>query len=359
MSISHSLLFIPDISGFTNFVQHTEIEHSKHIIGELLELLIDANELGLTLAEIEGDALFFYKEELPSREAILHQVERMFIKFHEYLLAYKYRRICRCGACTTAADLNLKFVIHAGEIDFVEVKEMRKPFGHNVVLAHRLLKNNVIADEYALFSDSAHASIPSSPEVAVSISGEPLPGETTYDLGTEKYFFYQLKPLQQLIDVPPLNEPGERISNPWKIEMNIAAPVEAVYELISSFERRLEWNNGVSEIKYKKGQVNRVGSKHKCVVNDKLINFETITADFGGKLVYGERTQEVPVIDGLNSYFIMEPRGKKETMLTIEIHPFTLSPIKKLFVPVLKLLAWKKLKDQFSLIKKVAETSPF
>lgn len=38
-----ALIFIPDISGFTNFVTKTEIQHSNHIITELIELLIDAN----------------------------------------------------------------------------------------------------------------------------------------------------------------------------------------------------------------------------------------------------------------------------------------------------------------------------
>ena len=38
-----TLLFVPDISGFTRFVNETEISHSRHIIAELLETLIDAN----------------------------------------------------------------------------------------------------------------------------------------------------------------------------------------------------------------------------------------------------------------------------------------------------------------------------
>ena len=57
-----SLLFLPDISGFTNFVQTTEVEHSQHVISELLEVLIRANTEDLQLAEIEGDALFFSKK---------------------------------------------------------------------------------------------------------------------------------------------------------------------------------------------------------------------------------------------------------------------------------------------------------
>ncbi|MBS1564922.1 MAG: DUF2652 domain-containing protein, partial [Bacteroidetes bacterium] len=55
------LLFIPDISGFTRFVNQTEIGHSRMIIQELLEVLINANQVGLEISEIEGDAILFYK----------------------------------------------------------------------------------------------------------------------------------------------------------------------------------------------------------------------------------------------------------------------------------------------------------
>jgi hypothetical protein len=47
------LLFIPDISGFTQFVNQTDIEHSRLIIQELLEILINANQIGLEVSEVE------------------------------------------------------------------------------------------------------------------------------------------------------------------------------------------------------------------------------------------------------------------------------------------------------------------
>lgn len=51
-----AIVFIPDISGFTDFTSATEIDHAAHIITELLELLVESNQSGFTLAEIEGDA---------------------------------------------------------------------------------------------------------------------------------------------------------------------------------------------------------------------------------------------------------------------------------------------------------------
>jgi len=69
---------MPDISGFTQFVNQTEISHSEHIISELLEIIIDSNEMDLILSEIEGDAALFYKQnEVLSIERVLEQSKKM------------------------------------------------------------------------------------------------------------------------------------------------------------------------------------------------------------------------------------------------------------------------------------------
>src|SRR5687768_3159412 len=110
------LIFIPDISGFTRFVNEMEIEHSRHIISELLDVIIDANEIGLEISEIEGDAILFYKYgDAPELPAIYQQVEKMFFAFHKHLNRYDHRRFCHCKACTGAAELTLKVISHYGE----------------------------------------------------------------------------------------------------------------------------------------------------------------------------------------------------------------------------------------------------
>ncbi|MCZ6776101.1 MAG: DUF2652 domain-containing protein, partial [Ignavibacteria bacterium] len=81
-----SLIFIPDISGFTTFVTQTEIQHSRHIISELIEVILNSNELGLKVSEIEGDSVLFYRAgEPPKAEEIVNQSKKMFIDFHAYL----------------------------------------------------------------------------------------------------------------------------------------------------------------------------------------------------------------------------------------------------------------------------------
>ncbi len=74
------LLFIPDISGYTKFINQTELDHSSHIISELLELILDNNTLNLQLAEVEGDALFMYCEDGRfTFEDIQAQTKKMFM----------------------------------------------------------------------------------------------------------------------------------------------------------------------------------------------------------------------------------------------------------------------------------------
>lgn len=147
------LLFMPDIGGFTKFVSETAPSHSQHIIAELLEKLIDANELGLEVSEVEGDAILFYRfGEAPSAAAFFAQVQRMFVAFHSHLRRYETQRVCRCGACSSANQLTLKIVAHHGTLSQNRVKEQVKLFGADVIAAHRLLKNDIAHHEYALFT---------------------------------------------------------------------------------------------------------------------------------------------------------------------------------------------------------------
>src|SRR5688500_11495820 len=143
------LLFIPDISGFSRFVTETEIGHSRLIIQELLEILISANELGLEISEIEGDAILFYKfGEPPSVEALYRQVEKMFCTFHENILAYDMHRYCQCKACMSVKELTLKVITHYGEFTGYNVRNFQKLIGKDLIVAHQLLKDDIPEHEY-------------------------------------------------------------------------------------------------------------------------------------------------------------------------------------------------------------------
>src|SRR5687767_8218682 len=148
------LIFIPDISGFTRFINEMEIDHSRHIIQELLEVIINANQIGLEISEIEGDAILFYKYgEAPDLKTIYGQVEKMFCDFHKHLLLYDHRRLCQCKACEGAINLTLKVVTHYGEFTGYNVKNFSKLIGRDIIVAHQLLKNDIEQHEYWLVTD--------------------------------------------------------------------------------------------------------------------------------------------------------------------------------------------------------------
>ena len=150
-----SLIFIPDISGFTEFTTSTEINHGSHIIADLFEVLVEKNSLDLSLVEIEGDALLFIKKDVvPSEKVIYDLASEMYKAFHEHLLTFDANRICSCGACVKAPTLTLKFFVHKSELVELKVGQLIKYHGTGMILIHRLMKNDVPSDDYILFSEA-------------------------------------------------------------------------------------------------------------------------------------------------------------------------------------------------------------
>ena len=154
------LLVIADISGFTQFMKShaNAANHAMQVIVELLKALIATAAPPLKLAEVEGDAAFFYamrKEEGDmTRElvAIKGQVMSFFRSFYQTL-----HRLCALYPCArNARDLRLKVVLHAGEVALENIHGFDKLFGMDVILAHRLLKNSVPAQEYVLMTESTY-----------------------------------------------------------------------------------------------------------------------------------------------------------------------------------------------------------
>ena len=312
---SYSLLFIPDISGFTDFVHHTAVEHSQHIISELLELLIDQNSLELQLAEIEGDALFYYKHQsVPSYEALYEQIRKMYLAFHNHLRLYETHRICECGACTTASNLQLKFIVHAGRIDFIQVKDRRKPYGENVIKVHRLLKNEITSDEYILATESFFQTDKSenNPIALKKISG-------TYDFGSIDFRYLDISDWKNNLEDIVVERKFEKTKDLLEYSTDIKSSLEDVYEYLSEFKHRLKWTQGLDGMKYDEDRVNRAGSQHFCVVNGSEVEFETIKRDFGPDVrAYGERTAAIPGFHYVDTYYLLE-EAEDRTKLKIKV----------------------------------------
>lgn len=152
---SKSVIFIPDISGFSKFVNDIEILHGREITAELLEEIISSDELDLEISEVEGDAVLFYKmgEPIPIYE-IYNQAVKTLHKFHQKKDEVQQKKICKCNACKSVKNLSLKFIVHFDNVELINIKQFKKLYGKGVILAHRLLKNNLEEKEYILFTDN-------------------------------------------------------------------------------------------------------------------------------------------------------------------------------------------------------------
>lgn len=273
-----AFLYMPDISGFTKFINETEIEHSAHIIQELLEIIIDSNQLGLQLMEIEGDAVFFYRfGKMPSVKEIIEQSKNIFTNFHQHLMKYDTHRICQCGACRTASELTLKFVVHYGNVSSINVGSNFKLIGKEVIVLHRLMKNKVPFDEYVLLTEPFWNI---SNDEYLTIGKFEINAETEIfddNLITYKYIRTSewLNEIE-FVDSPVLNKHAAMrsavISN-----ININKPVDAVFNYIADLGKRSEWMTMIKNTEIITGErLNQTGIVHKCIIgNNSTVLFET------------------------------------------------------------------------------------
>lgn len=273
-----AFLFMPDISGFTKFIGETEIEHSTHIIRELLEIIIEENRLDMELAEIEGDAVFFYRlNSIPPTNDIAAQAHRMFIKFHEHLLKYESRRICQCGACKTANNLTLKFIVHSGVVSSYSISSRFKLIGKDVILLHRLLKNSVPENEYLLFTEPFFDELFSNHSKLKTLSF--FEKEEIADGSAVRYKYAPVRHWHSEIIMQPdngLSDQNELVPAAV-IRDDISAPAEIIFTYLADLSKRNQWLAGVKDIQITSGAaINQTGTIHKCILdNDETSVFKT------------------------------------------------------------------------------------
>ena len=266
---------MPDISGFTKFIGETEIEHSSHIIQELLEIIINENKLNMELMEIEGDAVFFFRfGKIPSVDEIAGQAKSIFEKFHQHLMQYENRRICQCGACRTANNLTLKFIIHTGSVASYYVRTQHKLIGKDIIILHRLLKNKIPCNEYLLFTkpffDTLNTKILNSLQLSIADKSEEFDGVIVS---------YKYLPIKHWLNgiVAPEEDSLKKVTNMVPVitaSTVINSPADIIFNYIADLSKRPEWMNSVKTIELiSREKINQASTVHKCILenNDSIL----------------------------------------------------------------------------------------
>lgn len=346
-----ALIFIPDISGFTEFITQTEIKHSNHIISELVETILAANRLNLTVSEIEGDAVLFYRKgEPPPLQELIEQIKNMFLDFHMYLKVIQRDNVCQCGACRSAINLSLKFIVHYGQLNETVIQNFTKIIGSDVILAHRLLKNNIGETEYMLLTDKYFRT--------QEVNEQQLEAWIEFKEHTEEYKNFEkteikyalLSEIRKVMPaLPKVKKTGSANSQPDAL-IFINAPILLIHEVLTDSEAKLKYIPGLKAIK-DSSPINRVKGHHTCVFDDLEIHFVTQSNEKKEQEInYVEEGEASIGFAFISDYRLLEKNGGTE--LSVKIFPKKLynervSGIKKLLKNLKTRMILLKMKKTF------------
>jgi len=344
---SQALIFIPDISGYTKFITETENKHAKHLITELLEVIIEADMLKMHVSEIEGDAVLFYRKgDPPKLNELIEQAKRMFLNFHTHLKIIQRDNVCQCGACRSAVNLTLKFVSLYGTLDEVIIQNFSKIMGSDVILAHRLLKNNIDSDEYLLMTGD-YLNTQNHSDSGLDDWVKFIEHKESFDNFDEVQIEYvtltEIK--NELPDVSKLKKSKFDYANPDS-SIFINAPLMLVHEILTDNDAKLEYVPGIKEVK-NSHSVNRVNSSHTCVFEDLEVHFVTKFNEVKEKEISYIEEGEASIGIAFISDYKLKEEGNG-TRLSLKTFPGRISKnssfYKRVFYSIMTKFALSKLK---------------
>ncbi|HEX5152464.1 MAG TPA: DUF2652 domain-containing protein [Parafilimonas sp.] len=313
----NGLLFIPDISGFTKFVNETEIAHSRIIIEELLENIINSNKMGLQVSEVEGDAILFYRfGDSPSMEEISNQVEKMFCNFQKQIKTYEESRMCVCAACRNALNLSLKIITHYGEFSSYSVKDFNKLIGKDVIVAHQLLKNDIDLHEYWLITDNLFN----------AESNMPLPqwlkwqqGNKLTENGSIGFNYSILTPLKEKVqpDLPDDRTLGDKKIAIASVTQTINAGIIKVLSVMGNLSIRHTWQAGVKRIKNADHPIYHLGIRFSVLTNKGTTVFYSSSFTDENNMFCMSETDENKT---QSLYITLKPAADDKTSVTLAFY---------------------------------------
>jgi hypothetical protein len=220
MAIQPTFLLIADIAGYTRFMKfhRASLAHAQDIVARLLEAVIDATSPHLTLAKLEGDAAFFYVSfpagSEPNLAFVAGEAAAIYRAFHSRVSDLKINNLCTCDGCMQAGNLKIKLVGHLGEAAVQKVKNLTELAGVDVILVHRMLKNDVPIPEYMLMTEPVHERVDASMRERASSHALELD-----DLGRTAAFYVDLERYVGEVPAPVRLPMAARLARHFKLSL--------------------------------------------------------------------------------------------------------------------------------------------
>lgn len=161
MAVQKGYFLIADISGYTQYLSETELDHAQAILAALLNLLIEHTRAPLIISRLAGDAVISYglSERFLAGQTFAESIEDTYVSFRRRVELMIRNTTCTCRACQAIGSLDLKFFVHYGEFAIQKLDAHDELVGSDVNLLHRLLKNHVTEQlglkAYTLYTKAA------------------------------------------------------------------------------------------------------------------------------------------------------------------------------------------------------------
>jgi uncharacterized protein YndB with AHSA1/START domain len=305
-------LLIADITGYTGYLSHSELEHAQGVLGRLLELLIEHVRPPLVISRLAGDAVISYALEGGSLDGqgLVDGIERTYVAFRTAIERMVLNNTCRCNACANVGALDLKFFLHYGVFGVQRLGGHDELVGTDVNLIHRLLKNRVLEQTgivaYAMYTEAALERLG-----LKGFRDSLVAHQEAYEhLGPVRAWVQDLRPVwerrraQQRITVP-----ADRMLAEARTE--IAMPPELVWDYLNSAEFRavLLAADRADTAGLHNGRMD-VGSVIQCFHGDRLIPLTVLEWDPPTRLLT-EVLLPLPIRSTYQMFeYVLEPSAK-------------------------------------------------
>jgi hypothetical protein len=228
---------ITDISGYTEFLTASELDHAQQTLQGLFDVQLEHIKFPLKISGFRGDAIFIYTPEacFVNPQSFVEMLEKLYIVFADALRQMQFNTTCLCRACKNLKGLDLKMCIHYGEYIVQKLGDREELLGADVIVPHRMLKNQVIEQtgikSYAVFSEAAANAL------NLQQLCDPLaPYKESYEhLGEVNMLVHDLKSAWEREEARKKIIVDE--NDPWiKIEVDIPFPPSVVWGVITTPE---------------------------------------------------------------------------------------------------------------------------
>lgn len=248
MSTHTGYLLIADITGYTQFLTSSEMDHANPILQSLLGVLLEQIGDPLNFWKTEGDAVLAYstRQDFPSGETFLTICEAIYNAFTQRRQDIIANSTCPCQACANVGKLDLKIIAHHGKFDEMQLGPTKDISGPDVILVHRMTKTDVTERtgirSYALFSEAAAQ--------AMNISDIMEPFSQDFDhFGEVKMKVYDLAKSWEKMRAGRERDFLEEHDGIWTMRYHFDAPKGVVWEAIVAPEHKVKWTAGVTDIR--------------------------------------------------------------------------------------------------------------